>query len=85
MFFVKTPIFRCNAALQACTAFDGQVPTDVQCAKLADLWPIENVWGHLEQEVKMRQPQTAAELKQVIEEEWSKINADKALCRYARV
>ena len=73
--------FRCNAALQACSAFDSRVSFLMQSAKLADLWPVENVWGLLEQRTKMRQPQTAAELKRIIEEEWVKINADKALCR----
>ena len=40
---------------------------------MADLWPVENLWGLLQQRVKRREPMTKEELRRYIEEE--------ALCR----
>ena len=48
---------------------------------MADLWPVENLWGLLQQRVKRREPITKEELRRYIEEEWCKIDNDKALYR----
>ena len=81
IFFTKKNCFRCHEALQACLAFNSRVPHDLQAAKMADLWPVENLWGLLQQRVKRREPMTKEELRRYIEEEWCKIDDDKALCR----
>ena len=78
IFFTKKTV---SDALQACLAFNSRVPHDLQAAKMADLWPVENLWGLLQQRVKRREPLTKEELRRYIEEEWCKIDDDKALCR----
>ena len=73
--------FRCNEALEACRGFADRIPHDVQAAKMADVWPVENLWGILNQRVKKREPDTKEQLRRYIEEEWSRIDDDKAMCR----
>jgi len=38
-----------------------------------DINPIENIWGIMKKTVRQRHPRTVPELRQVLEEEWSKI------------
>ena len=66
---------------RACRAFASRVPHELQAAKMADIWPVENLWGILQQRVKVREPTSKEELRRYIEEEWSKIDDDKAMCR----
>ena len=73
--------FRCREALEACEGFDSRVPHDVQAAKLADVLPVENVWGILQQRVKKREPESKEQLRRNIIEEWQCIDNDKAMCR----
>ena len=48
---------------------------------MADVWPVENLWGILNQRVKKRELDTKEQLRRYIEEEWSRIDDDKAMCR----
>lgn len=73
--------FRCREALEACKGFDSCSPHDVQAAKLADVWPVKNVWGILQQRVKKREPESKEQLRRNILEEWQYIDDDKAMCR----
>jgi len=74
-------IHRCREALEACKGFDSCSPHDVQAAKLADVWPVKNVWGILQQRVKKREPESKEQLRRNILEEWQYIDDDKAMCR----
>ena len=74
-------IHRCNVALDAVRAsFRERLDPAVQANKMADCWPIENVWSILGQRVKERKP-TAENHKQIIIEEWQRMDRDKPLCR----
>ena len=74
-------IHRCGAALQACQAFAQRVPVHLQAPKMADVWPVENLWGILSDRVKRRQPKTSDERSLYIVEEWVKIDQDKQLIK----
>ena len=42
-------IHRTAEALEACEAFSTRIPHDGQAPKMADVWPIENVWSIVKQ------------------------------------
>ena len=52
---------------------------DKQSAKMADVWPIENVWGIVKDKVKESEPVNKEALRKVIIMCWREINADKSL------
>ena len=41
-----------------------------------DLDPIENVWGIMKKNIEKRNPQTTAQLKQIVLKEWDAIDKD---------
>ena len=43
--------------------FERRVPIDEQSPKMADIWPIENVWGILRQRLGVDEVKTLAQLK----------------------
>ena len=59
--------------------FKYRVPVEVQAAKMADVWVIENVWGIIKEKVKAAEPKTKEALRKVIIKSWRDINSDKAL------
>ena len=40
-----TMIHRTAEAVQACSVFSSRIPHKHQTPKMADVWPIENVWS----------------------------------------
>ena len=74
-------IHRTPEALEACSAFGTRIPHEHQAPKMADIWPIENVWAILKDRVKEKEPKTKAELKKVIIKVWKEMDRDKVLCR----
>ena len=42
-------IQRTAEAIEACSAFMSRIPHEQQAPKMADVWPIENVWAILKQ------------------------------------
>ena len=74
-------IHRTANALEACSAFRARVPHDEQASKMADIWPIENVWAIVKDRVKAEEPKDKAALKRVIKKVWKEINLDKVLCK----
>jgi hypothetical protein len=74
-------IHRTAEALEACGAFPSRIPHDIQAPKMADVWPIENVWAIVKERVMEKEPQTKTQLKKVITKVWQEIHSDKALCR----
>ena len=74
-------IHRGEAALEACREFAQRIPVHIQAPKMADVWPVENLWAILNDRVKKREPQTSDDRCLYIVEEWIKIDQDKALCR----
>ena len=52
-----------------------------QAAKMADVWPIVNVWAMLKSEVKAMDPQTKEELRSSIKKAWAWMAKDEALCK----
>ena len=74
-------IHRTPAALEACSVFPSRVPHDIQAPKMADIWPIENVWSIVKQRVMEKEPKGKNQLKLVITKVWKEIDNDKELCR----
>ena len=74
-------IHRTPAALEASDAFTSRIPHEEQAPKMADCWPIENVWAIVKDRVKAKEPKSKAQLKRVITAVWKEIDADKGLCR----
>ena len=60
-------------------SFNFRVPHDKQSAKMADVWPIENVWAIVKDKVKESEPVNKEALRKVIIKCWREINADKSL------
>ena len=53
----------------------------VDCdAKLADVWPIKNVWGALKENIRGREYNNIEELKNDIKKEWQKSDVFVCLC-----
>ena len=73
-------IHRCPAAIDAVAeSFKFRVPHDKQAPKMADVWPIENVWAIIKQKVKESEPANKEALRKTIVKVWREINDDKAL------
>ena len=74
-------IHRCAAAIKACDeTFKFHLPHKTQAPKCADIWPIENVWAIIKQDLAQVSVTTIPEMKKQIIKVWQKINADKELC-----
>ena len=69
------------AALEASDVFASRIPHEEQAPKMANCWPIENVWAIVKDRVKAKEPKSKAQLKGVITAVWKEIDADKGLCR----
>ena len=74
-------IHRSKAALLACSAFPARIPHENQAPKMADIWPIENVWSIVKDRVKAREPKNKEQLKNTIKRVWKEIDSDKNLCK----
>ena len=75
-------IHRCPAALAAVNdCFRYRVDPALQAPKMADFWPIENVWGILKQKISQKESKNLKQLRTNIVTAWREINADKDLCR----
>ena len=73
-------IHRCADAISAVQeSFNFRIPHDKQSAKMADVWPIENVWAVVKDKVKESEPVNKEALRKVIIMCWREINADKSL------
>ena len=55
-------------------------PAD-QASKMADIWPIENVWGIIKAKIDQTQTNNLQHLKRKIKSVWKEIDSDKDLCR----
>lgn len=79
-------IHRCPAALAAVNdCFRYRVDPALQAPKMADFWPIENVWGILKQKISQKESKNLKQLRTNIVTAWREINADKDLCRQMMV
>ena len=74
-------IHRTAEALEACSVFKTRIPHEKQAPKMADVWPIENVWAILKAKVMEKEPKSKVQLKKVISKAWQEIDKDKAMCR----
>ena len=43
-----------HLALEACSAFKTRICHEIQAPKMADIWPIKNVWAILIEGVKVK-------------------------------
>ena len=74
-------IHRTEAALEACSVFGSRIPHEEQAVKMADVWPVENVWAIVKDRVKAKEPKNKAQLKRFITNVWKDIDMDKGLCK----
>ena len=75
-------IHRCPEALAAVEeSFSQRINQDLQAPKMADFWPIENIWAILKQKIAKINICNLAQLKREISKAWREIDADKELCR----
>ena len=70
-----------RAKLKACEAFVARIPPDCQAPKIADVWPIENVWAIVEQRAMKKCTTSKAERRKVITKTWQKSDQDKDSCK----
>ena len=74
-------IHRTKLALQTVEQnFTSRVPIEQQAPKMADIWPIENVWGIIKQDLNGKDLQNVEQLRVAIRASWRRISEDKALC-----
>ena len=64
-------------ALEACSAFKTRIRQEIQAPKMADIWPIENVWAILKERVKAKESKSKAQYKKVITQVWRQMDRDK--------
>ena len=75
-------IHRCPEALAAVEeSFSQRINQDLQAPKMADFWPIENIWAILKQKIAKINICNLAQLKREISKAWREIDAYKQLCR----
>ena len=70
-------IHNTEAALEACSAFDTRIPHEHQAPKMADIWPVENIWSIVNELVKSKEPKNKVQLKTIITRVWREINSEK--------
>ena len=61
--------------------FKSRVDYRTQAPKMADVWPIENVWAILKDKVAQKKCTNEQQLRKAIVQAWMKIDQDKALCQ----
>ena len=75
-------IHRCPEVLEAVAAtFRYRVDPVLQAPKMADFWPIENVWSIIKQKIFLKRTETLPQLKRAIIQAWREVDADKELCK----
>ena len=75
-------IHRCPEALAAVEeSFSQRNNQDLQAPKMADFWPIENIWAILKQKIAKINICNLAQLKREISKAWREMDADRKLCR----
>ena len=75
-------IHRCPEALKAVEeSFKSRIDPEIQAPKMADFWPIENVWAILKQKVASKSTNNVKELRAAITTAWIEISKDKKLCK----
>jgi hypothetical protein len=72
-------IHRTEAALEDSSAFASRIPNKEQAPKMADIWPVENIWSI--EMVKPKEPRNKAQPKTIIPRVWREIKSDKELCK----
>ena len=76
-------IHRAEVSLRAVEeTFTSRVDHTTQAPKMADVWPIENVWSILKGKVAEKECSNDQQLKKAIIAAWREIDDDKALCRH---
>ena len=53
----------------------------MQAAKMSDVWPIENVWAILKQDLNKVEIKDVKTLRREIKKSWCRISKDKELCK----
>lgn len=61
--------------------FKERIPHDLQASKMADVWPIENVWAILKSDVKQKDPKNVKDLRSAINASWRRMSQDTNLCK----
>ena len=57
-----------------------RIPYKLQAPKMADVWPIENVWAIIKQDLDGQELKNIQELRAGIRASWRRISNDKTLC-----
>lgn len=75
-------IHRAASSLAAVAeTFKFRLSPDDQANKMADVWPIENVWSIIKSRLDQKPCNSLQQLKGEIKKVWRELNADKNLCR----
>ena len=56
--------------------FCDRITPDEEANKMADIWPIENVWGYIKEKIGEHEVENLATLKEKIAQIWNTINPD---------
>ena len=73
-------IHRAGVALQAVKeTFNHRLEPKDQANKMADVWPIENIWSIVKTKLDEEEYNTLDELKSAIKKIWKELNKDKDL------
>ena len=74
-------IHRSKVALEAIDRnFRYRIPYDLQAPKMADVWPIENVWAIIKQELDGQEFQDITSLRAGIRAAWRRTSQNQKLC-----
>ena len=58
--------------------FASMISHEEQASKMADIWPVENIWSIAKEMVKSLEPKNKAQLETIITRVWRDINNVKA-------
>jgi hypothetical protein len=56
--------------LEACSAFASRIPNEEMAPKMADIWPVENIWSIVKDMIMSEEPKNKAQLKAIITRVW---------------
>ena len=78
----QTKIHRSQGALDGIQRnFNHMIPHELQAPKMADIWPIENIWAIIKQDLDGQDFHNVKDQRAGIRAAWRRISIDKNLCK----
>ena len=73
-------MYICSPSQSSDSLFDERIEPKIGDAKLADMWPIENVWGTIKEKLRGQQFDNESKLEKKVLQQWKMFTPEK--CRH---